>query len=108
MYSFLLKDVKNNKIKKQIKILYYLNNLRDKKSKIKKGGGSVDTFDYTCEIYNFKFRIFKTIDDIFITILNQKYNYDCAFIVINIDQLSKNNNETYAILNGINIYVILY
>ena len=25
-----------------------------------------------------------------------------------IDQLSKNNNETYAILNGINIYVILY
>ena len=47
MYSFLLKDVKNNKIKKQIKILYYLNNLRDKKSKIKKGGGSVDTFNYT-------------------------------------------------------------
>ena len=101
MYSFLLKDIKNNKIKKQIKILYYLNNLRDKKSKIKKGGGRVDTFIYTCEKYNFKFRIVKSIDDIFITILNQKYNYDCAFIVINIDQLSKNNNETYAILNGI-------
>ena len=100
MYSFLLKDIKNNKIKKEIKILYYLNNLREKKSKIKKDGG-IHTYNYTCEIYNFKFRIVKSTDDIFITILNQKYNYDCAFIVINIDQLCKNNNETYALLNGI-------